>query len=67
MSQPGSARRMKMAYEYAQITQIFSFSTLPACWIYPVSLLEHFYTQKKQSEGDFSMVLYPNYPTEEIL
>ena len=61
---------MKMAYEYTQVTQVFSFSNLPACWIYPVSLLEHAFTQKqqdKQGEAGVNLALYPNYPTEELL
>ena len=34
-----TSRRMKMAYEYTRITQVFTLSAVPPCWIYPVSLL----------------------------
>ena len=44
-STPGG-RRMKMAYEYARITQVYTLSSsqLPKCWVYPVSLLVHAYS-----------------------
>ena len=34
-------RRMKMAYEYTRVTQVFTISSVPACWVYPVSILIH--------------------------
>ena len=49
MSQPTAARRMKMAYEYAQIRQVFALSCVPDCWVFPVSLLEHAYMRKMKA------------------
>ena len=42
-SQNTAARRMKMAYEYTRVTQVFTLSNVPACWVYPVSILIHAY------------------------
>lgn len=39
-----TARRMKMAYEYTRVTQVFTLSSIPTCWVYPVSLLIHAYS-----------------------
>jgi len=40
-----TSRRMKMAYEYTRITQVFTLSAVPPCWIYPVSLLLQAYCE----------------------
>lgn len=36
-----SAKRMKMAYEYTRVTQVFTINSVPPCWVFPVSLLVH--------------------------
>ena len=32
-------RRMRMIYEYATVTQIFSINRFPSRWCYPINLL----------------------------
>ena len=55
---------MKMAYEYARVTQVFTLSLVPACWVYPVSLLLHAYCS---SMDNTQIVITPNFPDEETL
>ena len=55
---------MKMAYEYARVTQVFTLSLVPACWVYPVSLLLHAYCS---SMNNTQIVITPNFPDEETL
>lgn len=57
-----TARRMKMAYEYARVTQVFTISSIPPCWVYPVSLLLHAYQQNGEE-----LAIPPNFPEEDIL
>ena len=45
-SQNATAKRMKMAYEYTRVTQVFTISSVPPCWVYPVSLLVHAYANR---------------------
>ena len=43
-SQYGSvSKRMKMAYEYARVSQVFTISSVPKEWVYPVSILINAY------------------------
>ena len=67
-----TARRMKMAYEYTRVTQVFTISSVPPCWVYPVSLLVHAYNTTKASEsndceGGEDLAIQPNFPDEETL
>lgn len=48
-----------MAYEYTRVTQVFTLSQVPACWVYPVSILIHAYGQE--------MAIPPNFPDEDTL
>ena len=59
-------RRMKMAYEYTRVTQVFTLSSVPQCWVYPVSLLVQAYNTTVLTEGE-ELVMTPNFPEEEVL
>lgn len=60
-----SGKRMKMAYEYSQVTQVFSIGSIPDCWVYPVSILIHAYEQLKlQQDPEFKFVVQPNFPDD---
>ena len=63
-----TSRRMKMAYEYTRITQVFSLSAVPPCWIYPVSLLLQAYCEKSiGGNNDVDLAVPPNFPDEDTL
>ena len=69
-SQMTAARRMKMAYEYTRVTQVFTISSVPPCWVYPVSLLVHAYNVKaadNDGEEVDDLAIPPNFPDEETL
>ena len=55
---------MKMAYEYTRVTQVFTLSSIPDCWVYPVSLVLHAYSS---SINEHKLVITPNFPDEETL
>ena len=61
-----TAKRMKMAYEYTRVTQVFTINSVPPCWVYPVSLLVHAYTNRDEA-GENELVIQPNFPDEETL
>ena len=66
-SQYATAKRMKMAYEYTRVTQVFTINSVPACWVYPVSLLVHAYTSRDQQQKEQELAISPNFPDEETL
>ena len=57
---------MKMAYEYTRVTQVFTLSSVPACWVYPVSILIQAYCSQS-ADPDADLVIPPNFPDEETL
>ena len=65
-SQHATAKRMKMAYEYTRVTQVFTISSVPPCWVYPVSLLVHAYANRDQ-QTEQELAINPNFPDEETL
>ena len=60
-----TSRRMKMAYEYTRVTQVFTLNSVPACWIYPVSLLLGAYTSQLAEGQD--LAIHPNFPDADTL
>jgi len=60
-----ASRRMKMAYEYTRITQVFTINSVPKCWVYPVSLLLQAFCSHLPGSSD--LVVAPNFPDEESL
>lgn len=59
---------MKMAYEYTMVSSVFSVTSIPQRWVYPVSILIHAYTElKRQNHPDFELVMQPDFPDEETL
>ena len=56
---------MKMAYEYARVTQVFTLGNVPQCWVYPVSLLVQAYCSEFTEAVD--LVMDPNFPDEDTL
>lgn len=70
MRSTATAKRMKMAYEYTRVTQVFTISSVPPCWVYPVSLLIHAFTNRGTApEGlvEDDLAIQPNFPDEETL
>ena len=61
-----TARRMKMAYEYTRVTQVFTLSCVPRCWVYPVSLLLQAFSAHCLEPG-CDLAVVPNFPDEETL
>ena len=57
---------MKMAYEYTRVTQVFTLSCVPPCWVYPVSLLIQAYSAHCLEPG-VDLALAPNFPDEDTL
>ena len=53
-----------MAYEYTRVTQVFTVSSVPPCWVYPVSLLMQAYSAEMGIE---ELAVQPNFPDEETL
>ena len=65
-----TAKRMKMAYEYTRVTQVFTISSVPPCWVYPVSLLVHAFTNRgtaPEGETEDELAIQPNFPDEQTL
>jgi len=60
MSQTGVSKRLKMVYQHARVTQLFTILDFPERWSYPVSLLIYL----RRSIVKEELAVAPNFPKD---